>query len=464
MDRYRPRYHFTAPHNWMNDPNGPFQLNGEYHLFYQHNPSKPEWGDIHWGHAVSLDLVNWTHLSPALAPSYELGESHCFSGCAVVNGDEVALFYTSIGEGDRNPTHGAEQWMAKGTDMRTWHKPDINPVLTSDLHGGLQIKDWRDPYVWKEQDGWRMILGGTFEEKGCAMIYHSDELENWSFKGLLHQGDEGIWECPHLFRFDDRVVLFYSPSSQVRYISGKISGDRLTDIQKHGTVDHGGWDGFYASTGFVDEQGRRVLLGWVPEGNRGEDFPAELNWAGALALPRIVDLKPNGVLSMVPVPELAELRGENSSFNDIRVGQLSTGLHSTSFECLLEIDPRTLENNTLTLSIFASACGQEHTDIHLDAASNAITIDRTHSSLYPNVHKSPVKGELPSADGAELIKLRIFADQSIIEVFVNDETCLTARVYPSLEDSNGIELRSSSGEVIVSNMQVWEMKAADIRA
>jgi Beta-fructosidases (levanase/invertase) len=464
MDRYRPRYHFTAPRNWMNDPNGPFHLNGEYHLFYQHNPSKPEWGDIHWGHATSPDLVNWTHLPVGMAPSYELGESHCFSGCSVINDGEVTLFYTSIGEGERNAATGAQQWMARGRDLRTWHKPDINPVLTLDLHGDLQIKDWRDPYVWKSEDGWRMILGGIHEEKGAAFIYHSDDLEKWSFKGIFYKGEEWIWECPHLFRFGDKAVLFYSPSGPVRYLSGTISGDRLTDVQKHGTVDYGGWEGYYASTGFVDENGRRIVHGWIPEG-RGEEFPVNLDWAGALALPRVVDLKPNGALSMSPVPELVTLRGEKHNFTDISVGTVSTntGIQSTSFECLLEIDRRAMTNNALNISVFASACGKEYTDVCLDLGANSITIDRANSSLLPKVHKTPVTGELPPTDGADIIKLRIFADQSIIEVFVDDETCLTARVYPTLADSSGIQLRSSNGESVVSSMQIWEMKAAEIK-
>ncbi|GLX67580.1 glycoside hydrolase family 32 protein [Paenibacillus glycanilyticus] len=468
MDRYRPRYHFTAPRNWMNDPNGPFQLNGEYHLFYQHNPSKPEWGDIHWGHAVSRDLVNWTHLPYGLAPSHERGEIHCYSGCAVVDGDEVKLFYTSIGEGDRNATTGAEQWMAhsSGRDLRSWHKPDINPVLTLNLHGETYVQDWRDPYVWKETDGWRMILGGIYEGKGVAMIYKSEDLENWSFIGVFHQGEEHIWECPHLFRFEeDKAVLFYSPSGQVRYMTGTINGDKLTDVQMHGTVDFGGMQGYYASTGFVDEAGRRILLGWSPEEARGKDFLVNLDWAGALALPRVVQLKPNGAIAMSPVPEIERLRGSHHMFQQLRVSstKVDTDLHSTSFECLLEMDRDALGVQAIIVSLFASPCGREHTDVRLDLVSNKVTIDRSSSSLFPDVNKTPVEGNLPQAEGSEPVKLRIFADQSMIEVFVNDETCLTARVYPTLEESNGLALQTSLSEAVISSMQAWEMKAADIR-
>jgi len=464
MDRYRPRYHFTPPRHWMNDPNGPFQLRGEYHLFYQHNPSAAEWGDIHWGHAVSCDLVNWTHLPIALAPSRELGELHCYSGCSVATDDGVTLFYTSVGEGERNATSGAQQWTAQGTDLRTWRKPDRNPVLTAGVHGELRITEWRDPYVWREPDGWRMLLGGVHDGAGCGLIYRSEDLERWRFGGILHRGDEGIWECPHLFRFGEKAVLCYSPNGPVRYVSGTMAGDRLTDIRRHGTVDYGGWEGFYASTGFVDEKGRRILLGWAPEG-RGPDFPVSLDWAGALALPRLVGLKPNGALAMAPVPELETLRGGKRSFANLRVGTapVGTGIRSASFECLLEIDRKALETGGLTVSVLASPCGRERTDVRLDGTAQAVVIDRSQSSLFPNVHKTAIRGDLPPADGGGPLRLRLFVDRSIVEVFVDDETCLTARVYPSLEDSDGIELRSG-GEAVVARLDIWTMKAAEIRS
>lgn len=463
MDRYRPRYHFTPLRNWMNDPNGPFQRDGEYHLFYQHNPSGTEWGDIHWGHATSLDLVNWKRLPVALAPSRELGELHCYSGCSVVNGDEVTLFYTSIGEGERNATTGAQQWTAKGNDLRTWRKPAVNPILTVDIHGDLRITEWRDPYVWRDQEEWKMLLGGTYEGKGCALIYHSEDLENWRFGGIFHRGSEPIWECPHLFRFGDRAVLFYSPSGPVQYVSGVLNENGLSDVSCRGTVDYGGWEGYYASTGFVDQEDRRILLGWMPEG-RGEGFPIPMDWSGALALPRLVDLKPNGAIAVSPIPELEALRGDRRRWEDLRVGPapLHTGVYSSSFECSIEIEWPITEENELIISMLVSDCGQERTELRLDFAAGTMVIDRSKSSLFPSVHKSSVIGKLSANDPFETLRLRIFVDQSVIEVFAGDQTCMTARVYPSLKDSNGIELRSS-GEVLIKRMEIWEMKAAEIR-
>ncbi|REE56489.1 beta-fructofuranosidase [Paenibacillus taihuensis] len=465
MDRYKPKYHFTPPHNWMNDPNGPFQLNGEYHLFYQHNPDKPEWGQIHWGHAKSLDLVNWQQLPVALAPSRDLGEHHCYSGCAVVDGEEVRLFYTSIGDGERNATSGAEQWMVKQSseDLLTWKKPDYNPVLTNELHGDLHITEWRDPYVWKEQDGWKMITGGIHENKGVALIYHSDNLEEWSFERIYYKGDEWIFECPHIFRFGDKAVLFYSPSGPVQYVTGPWSAEGLTEVEGRGTVDTGGWDGYYASTGFVDEAGRRILLGWMPE-CRGDAFPVELDWNGALALPRVVELKPSGRIAMTPIPELVSLRGESVSWADVLVGEgqpFETGISSTTFECLLDIR-RPADGGVLTVSVFASADGREHTDVRVDFAAGTITLDRSSSSLFEGVRKAEMVLDLNLEEGADSLQLRIFVDQSVVELFAGDQICMTARVYPSLEDSHLVRLESS-GDVRVSGMEIWELRAAEIR-
>ncbi len=461
MDRYRPIFHFTPPRNWMNDPNGPFHLNGEYHLFYQHNPTRPEWGDIHWGHAASPDLVNWTRKPIALAPSRELGEWHCYSGCAVIDGDEVKLFYTSIGQGERNATTGAQQWMAKSKDLQAWHKPPVNPVLTSELHGDVRITEWRDPYVWRDGDEWKMVLGGIHEGKGCAFLYRSDDLESWSYKGIFHRGEEWIWECPHLFRFGEKVVLFYSPSAQVRYVSGTINADGALEADFRGTADYAGFEGYYASTGFVDEQGRRVLLGWMPEG-RGEDFPEPAEWAGALALPRLVSLNENGSVRMTPLPELRRLRGEHQAWDNVRLGSdpVGAGMRSDTFECSLEIEGAGGADSTVTVSVLQSPCGRERTDILVDFAGNRIVIDRSHSSLFPNTHKTTVEAELPSG-ARDFLELRIFVDRSTVEVFANEVTCLSARVYPSLSDSDGIQVRSD-GEVLLKKWQVWAMNAAAI--
>ncbi|RKP52906.1 glycoside hydrolase family 32 protein [Cohnella endophytica] len=463
MSQYRPIYHFMPESNWMNDPNGPIYYQGEYHLFYQHNPDKPEWGTIHWGHAKSKDLVRWTHEPIALYPSIELGEEHCYSGCCVINDEGIpTILYTSIGPGDRNATTGAQLWVAHSLDgMRTWTKSKLNPIVPAHIHGSLRVTEWRDPNVWKEQDGWKMVLGGTSEGKGGALLYVSDNLESWTFQGHFYRSDrdEALWECPHVFRFGERYALIYSPNGPVRYYTGTIGNDNEFVPEYSGIVDHGGWEGYYAATGFVDGLGRRILWGWLPEGARGNDFPVEMNAAGILSLPRQAELKPNGKLGFRPVIELEQLRGEcYHRENMLLTGEvMDTGVSGRALELQVDIEPGD-NRSSFQMAVLRSADGEEQTTIRADFVTGTISIDRMRSSLFPGTHKSVIQGQLPAGSG-DSIRLRIFVDHSVVEVFAGDETCLTTLVYPSRDDSIGVALSAEGSAVHVSRLLIWEMRS-----
>ncbi len=181
-DPLRPRYHFLPPANWMNDPNGTIFVRGEYHLFYQLNPYRAKWGQTHWGHARSRDLVHWEHLPIALAPARHLGEKHCFSGCCVDDGGQPTILYTSIGGrlGALSALRGAQQWMAVGDEtLCHWHRSPKTRCSTRACTAGAEIYDWRDPYVWREDGGWFMLLVGKYfgERFGSVFLYWSTDLE-----------------------------------------------------------------------------------------------------------------------------------------------------------------------------------------------------------------------------------------------------------------------------------------------
>ena len=224
-DPRRPAYHFLAPARWMNDPNGPIFFGGKWHLFYQHDPFLTESsGHMYWGHAVSGDLVRWEHWPIALAPSVDRGEDGCWSGCCVDDHGTPTIVYTSVGP-KTPPATGAVQWLATSTDgMRTWRKHPANPVMTLALHGDLQIKDWRDPFVWKDGEEWFAVLGGhRAGGNGCAMIYKSKDLVHWQFLNVLMEGKEKNWECPNFFKLGDKWVLIYSPHGPVKYYTGSLT-------------------------------------------------------------------------------------------------------------------------------------------------------------------------------------------------------------------------------------------------
>ena len=282
-DPHRPQYHFLPPANWMNDPNGVIQWGGKFHLFYQHNPNEAVWGDMHWGHAVSPDLIHWEDWPIGLAPT--LGgpdEAGCFSGCAVDNNGVPTIMYTGT-RGDHNEIQ--VQCIATSRDgLRTWQKYTGNPVIAA---SPFNDQDFRDPFVWQVGNSWYCVIGSTVNGKrGAALLYKSTDLIHWDYLHPLLLGDGkrhgSTWECPNFFRLGDRYVLLVSivPNAGVYYFIGDY-------FNQHFVPRTEGWfhpNGiFFAPLTTLDGSGRRLLWGWIRE-DRSIDAQraAGMGW-GAIA-------------------------------------------------------------------------------------------------------------------------------------------------------------------------------------
>ena len=245
-DLHRPRYHFLPPDGWTNDPNGVIQWEGRYHLFYQHNPHGPFWDTIHWGHAVSRDLVHWEDLPVALTPSPSGPDKDgCFSGCAVDDNGVPTLLYTGFADAKQT------QCLATSHDgLLTWEKFGGNPVLATPP-GGVRPLDFRDPWVWREGDAWYMVLvsGLTSSGGGVALLYRSADLRHWERLPHLLTGEVEttgeVWECPNFFPLGDKHVLIVSvwPKHSVHYFVGAFADGRFSP-ETHGVLDPDG--SFYA--------------------------------------------------------------------------------------------------------------------------------------------------------------------------------------------------------------------------
>jgi beta-fructofuranosidase len=460
MNHWKPTYHFMPPQYWMNDPNGPIQINGVYHLFYQCNPNGDHWGTIHWGHARSTDLVHWEHLPLALAPSTELGEQHCFSGCCTMFDGRPVIFYTSVGEGNRDALGGAEQWIALGSDdLLTWRKPDENPVMTLAIHGEQMILDWRDPFVWQDGNTWYMVLGGSKADRGCVLLYRARSAGKWEYLGVLAEGSERVWECPNFFHLAGRDVLIYSPiggDGRVKYRVGRLIDGKLSP-GTIGVFDYGGRMGYYAPASFLDEQGRRIVHGWLPEDSR-DRYGRALGWNGALALPRVISLDTQGQMTFDPVPELNVLRATQETIEDRVIGdpiELSTKGRALELEAAIEWkDPAAV----LKVGFFASPDGEQRTVLHLDPSAGEAILDRRLSTEIAEMDRTTVEMAMPALDNGRL-RLRLFIDHSTVEVFLNSSRCLTARVYPNRLDSEGIFLASADpGAVSIHSLHCWTLK------
>lgn len=459
---YRPIYHFLPKSHWMNDPNGVIYYKGEYHMFYQYNPNDYHWGTIHWGHAKSKDLIHWKHLPIALYPSLEFGEEHCFSGCCVINEGVPTIFYTSIGSGKRNQSIGAEQWMAVSKDdMLTWEKYQGNPVLSPKIHGNLEISEWRDPFVLKNGEEWLMVLGGSHDKKACALIYGSKDLKSWKFLNILYEAQDGkeeILECPNLFKINDKYVFVYSPNSTVRYYIGNLNSDYTFTPEYHGTIDHSGWEGFYAPNSLEDPNGRRIMWGWMTEEARGDmKIPGE--WAGVHSLPRVLTLNKNNRLEFRPAEELKALRDKHIHIENIQLSKkiYNTGVRGRALELCLEFEVKDLISE-FEIRVLCSEDGKEFTAIRYNASIEELSIDRSKSSLSEQTHKSELKSRMQLLSDNKL-KLHIFLDHSVIEVFANDTECISTRVYPTKADSEGVQLELVNGDKVKLNyLDIWEMK------
>ncbi len=446
-DPNRPRYHFVPPANWMNDPNGTIYHNGEFHLFYQFNPAKPKWGNLHWGHAKSKDLVHWEHLPIALAPDGFPGEMHCWSGCcAVANDGTPTIFYTSMNSKSllTRAKRYSQQWMATGSpDFLTWEKNPSNPVLSKALHGEQIPQHWRDPYVWQEVGKWWMVLCGQFsgEKFGRVFLYQSKNLLDWEYIGVLSQGTKKQgkgWECPNYFKLGQKRVLVVSPYGPVIYSIGDFDG-----VRHHADAwqifDHG--KKFYATNTYLDEQGRTILVGWVKAVGEG--------WAGCLSLPRQVDLIDGNQLSIRPIPELEKLRQSHQDFER----KLDTVTENAG---TAPIYGERVEIKARYQFQVAELFGFKLID---DEDEHALVFDfQTHRLQFGKDY-----ADLQFTRDSDQVELHIFVDHTVIEIFINEREVYTTLFYPKLAETHALKIspfaKNAKGRF---SMDVWKLAEASI--
>lgn len=453
-DKYFPGYHFRPEKNWMNDPNGLIWKDGWYHLFFQHNPWKDIWGDIHWGHARSRDLIHWEMCPIAISPSVEQGEIHCYSGCAVEHGEQVRIFYTSIGIGDRGPEYGAQQWSAVNTDeeLMQWEKCRT-PALEQKINGNNVISMWRDPFIWRENSTYRLLLSGTCEGKGCIALYESETLEDWSFRSILYRSEEyELIECPNIMKFGDRYVLLYSPLDAVRYAIGKINPDTMELlVESEGIFDYSvEKKGFYAPNIYLnDPKGRYIVMGCLFEGDRLNSH-MERGWAGMQSLPREVTLE-EGKLRVCPSQECRMLRKEALDAIDEETGRMQA--QGEQLEISLSYEPQ--EDTVVEITVLATPDREEETVLTLDYKKGQIYLNRKNSTLYKDITTEDITAPL-FLPGQE-VWLDVFVDHSAVEVYYNGETTLSARVFAKNE-SAVCSTAAVSGHTRISGGSIYKLE------
>lgn len=457
-DPNRPEYHFLAPHNWMNDPNGPIWWKGKYHLFYQMNPNAAVWGDMHWGHAVSADMVRWRHQPIALAPTPGGPDSEgCFSGSAVVRDGVPTFIYTgvqnappesvTIRDGGDKLRETQLLAIAEDDELLRWKKL-AEPVIAAPPIG-MNVTGFRDPCPWREADGWYMAVGsGVRGQGGCALLYRSQDLRQWEYLHPLAEGkpngrtstnpvDTGeMWECPDFFAANGKHGLLYSTEGKVIWTTGDydVHTHRYT-AARSGVLDHGA---YYAPKSFVAPDGRRILWGWITETRPEAEF-ARAGWAGMMSLPRVLTIGAQGQLEMHVAAEAEKLRGEVERAVVKTDAPLRRTLTTLRQELRLPI--RLLTHSVVTVRIVAQ--GRPAWELTVDVPGNAVRCGETNFPLPALPWPKP--------------ELRMFLDGSVVESFIGAREAITSRVYGLKPNAAELEVTVAGDRPV--ELEMWPLAA-----
>ncbi|KKC99448.1 glycoside hydrolase family 32 protein [Photobacterium halotolerans] len=419
---FRPSWHISPPQGLLNDPNGFIYHDGRYHLFYQWFPYACTHNDKHWAHLTSPDLINWSWQPIALTPSHWFDSHGAFSGHAISHGGELLLFYTGntrIGEQRDRQTTQCLATSADGVHF-TKHGPVIHalpPGVTPHI---------RDPKVIRHQDHWLMLLGAQTEDlKGRLAVYQSDDLKQWTFDRLCGEelGDFGyMWECPDYFELGDQHFVVLGPQ-------GIASFSAHNTIPHHNGIAKACWDGqgqltlagfqpldygfdFYAPQTLLTPDGRRVLCGWMGLPDEVDQPSADNGWVHQLTCMRELTVR-DGKLCQWPVREQEKLVLAEQT---IQLSATPLDLVTKAFDLSLSLqwgdELRLFQNES------------QHLVIRADRQCRALILDRCHTL---NRAQDTVR-ELPL--DAERVQLRILADTSSVEIFVNGgEAVMSSRVF-----------------------------------
>lgn len=450
-DEPRPSFHLSTRVGWLNDPNGFSFYKGEYHLFYQYHPYDSHWGPMHWGHAVSSDLLHWRYLPAALAPDTDYDRDGCFSGSAVTLDDgRHLLMYTGVlkeTQPDGSAREVQRQCIAIG-DGIDYEKFPGNPVLDeTDLPEDGSRFDFRDPRIWRAKDGtFRCVVGNCRPDKdGRILLYSSKDGLDWKFEKILisNNGRFGrMWECPDFFELDGKQVLLTSPQdmlpSEFEYHNGNgtvcmigtYDEETETFIEEADQAIDYGID-FYAPQTVVSPDGRRIMIGWMQNWDTCNLHSPEKPWFGQMSLPRELSIK-NGRLIQKPIRELENLRSNEVRYENITFSNILRleGIKGRRVDLELMLRPGSADSLYQKFAVRFAQNDTYHTAVSFRPHESLLKIDRKFSgSRRAIIHQ---RRSLVQSEGG-CLKLRIILDNFSAEVFVNDgEQVLSATMYTDL--------------------------------
>ncbi len=489
---YRPFFHFTPKVGWMNDPNGMFFYNEYYHLYYQYYPDGNTWGPMHWGHAISTDMVTWKEQPIALYPD-ELG--YIFSGSAVVDHENtsglgergiapVIAMYTSHNskKEESDPTNVETQSIAYSLDEGlSWTKYEDNPVIKNP-----GIKDFRDPKVYWDaaRSQWVMVLAAG----QVTHFYASENLKDWKFLSTFGDGignHGGVWECPDLFPLpvegteDVKWVHLVSISpgglnggSATQYFVGDFDGKTFTvdeNFAKEMEKAHTFWVDFgkdnYAGVTWSDipeTDGRRLFIGWMSNWQYANEVPTE-TWRSAMTLPRELKLiasEGSYRLLSIPVKELEGYRGAKFKKDGVAIKNKEQLIDSKTADLRraeINFTISNLEETVYTFELSNSrgdllSFGYNHKDQYFFIDRSAAGITNFSDDFGDKMSKAK-KGY-----SEDSLKGTILLDKTSIELFFDDGKTVMTEIFFPKAPFETLALKTENQEVILDHIEVHELK------
>ena len=447
-DPHRPGYHFVIPEGSAMpfDPNGAIYWKGRYHLFYIFQDKRGH----NWGHVSSTDLFHWRHHPTGLTAGM-------FSGNCFVNKEgRPTMCYHQVGQGNAMA-------VALDDDLNAWRKLDSNPITPKTKSGDPhhdQYRSW-DPCGWLEGDIYYAIFGGEHPAIAKAPSLGGE----WKYVGdLMANTVPGVSinedvSCADFFKMGDKqMLLCISHRLGCRYYLGQWQGEQFhpTFHERMSWVDNS----FFAPESLLDGKGRRIMWAWIFDGP-GFKARADYGWSGTMSLPRVLSLGADGLLRMNPPEEIERLRGHEEKKTDLLIKADSDlileGVSGNSVEIDLEMSAK--EARQFGLKVCCATGAEEQTLIYYDAVEKKLKVDTTQSSLAEGPKSIEAGPFALQAD--EPLKLRVFVDKSVVEVFANGRQAVMRRIYPSRTDSVGLRLFSNGGPARVRSLQAWEMAPAN---
>ncbi|GIX93812.1 sucrose-6-phosphate hydrolase [Caerostris darwini] len=464
-EAWYPTYHLAPPQGWMNDPNGLIEFEDYFHAFFQYNPSAPFWGDIHWGHARSKNLIQWEHLPVALAPSIPEDRDGVFSGSAVNDNGVLTAIYTGNNflENDQ-----LRQVTCLATSNDTINFTKLGEVL--EPPNGVQ--NFRDPKAWWGDDRWYVVMGTQDGAVGEAHLYESEDLHHWDFVEVLATGAGGLgymWECPDFFPLDDKYLLVLSPQGiepegykyrniyQSGYFVGTWEHGSAYHIEKNFTEIDNGHD-FYAPQTFLTSDQRRIVIGWMSMWE--SPFPEKAQgWSGMLSLPRELVLAKDGNVLIEPVREIEAFRGPENHLNKTVLEKSSHILSRNvkAMEILMSWDLSSSNAEKYGLRLGDENCSDGGLYIYIDTQAQTLTLDRRYARYSVSGYRSiPLLQE-------DQISLRVFLDHSSVEVFVDGgRNCMSSRIYPA-DDQRQLSIFADNGIGVLEKCSWWPIVVKEVK-